>query len=492
MTVFTFGSNRKMGYLSNILGKQTRTWSFDGAGTDSVAPAASSMAPSPLSSSAVVMHANSSSDVNVPSAHTTSAASLVALSPHVVPITNPPHVHATLAPSIIPSEASTSAVNPPHMHATFTVSPTLLSASSMGGHPGYPQSRPLRNSISAQSGPVPEPTPVQGIQAASSMSGHSSHLLLFPSQSSVRGKSGPISGPTPVQATSSMSRHSSHLLPFPSQSSIHGQSGPVPGPTPVQGIQAASSMSRHSSHLPLFPSQSSVHGKSGPIPGLTAVPASSMSSHSSHCNPVPFPSQSSIHGHFGSAPGLTSMEGIHSSSRQPALDKLVQNGPFLSVVSHAFKTLEENLRAEFAAICEAVSRLVIVHQNVAMNTKRHKQKSPGTNIHDSEADDEASNNKSSDDEGGTRFDPFAKDPLRWTSTFNNCAKAVAAADFIDKVVNHKWYKYPPILEKFLNMDYVIFTLNRQLKHLQKIYDELQGGYSKKQRCLVTTASTTQK
>ncbi|KAI5991996.1 hypothetical protein F5J12DRAFT_786230 [Pisolithus orientalis] len=104
---------------------------------------------------------------------------------------------------------------------------------------------------------------------------------------------------------------------------------------------------------------------------------------------------------------LTSMEGIHPSSRQPALDKLDQNGPFLSVVSHAFKTLKENLRAEFTAIHGAVSRLVIVHQHIATNTKRHKWKSPGTNIHDSEANDEAL-----DDEGGTRFDPFAKDPLR--------------------------------------------------------------------------------
>ncbi|KAI6139551.1 hypothetical protein BKA82DRAFT_26393 [Pisolithus tinctorius] len=232
------------------------------------------------------------------------------------------------------------------------------------------------------------------------------------------------------------------------------------------------------------------------------------------------------------------MEGIHPSLRQPALDKLDQNGPFLSVISHAFKTLKENLRAEFAAICEAVSRPVIVHQNIATNTKCHKRKSPGTNVHDSEADDEALNDESSDDEGGTRFDPFAKDALRvifWqhlrkhlqillkiestsqlldtklpgcieitsenfcfdligkrTSTFNNCAKAVAAADFIDKVVNHKWYNYPPIPEKFLNMDYIVFMLNGQLKHLQKIYDELQGGYSKKRRCLVATASTTQK
>ncbi|KAI5990330.1 hypothetical protein F5J12DRAFT_786547 [Pisolithus orientalis] len=101
----------------------------------------------------------------------------------------------------------------------------------------------------------------------------------------------------------------------------------VSGPTPVQGIQTANSP------LPL---QSSAHGQSGPIPGPTAVPASS----------------SSIHGHFGSTLGLTSMEGIHPSLRQPALDKLDQKGPFLSVVSHAFKTLEENLRAEFAAICE--------------------------------------------------------------------------------------------------------------------------------------------
>ncbi|KAI5987309.1 hypothetical protein F5J12DRAFT_787102 [Pisolithus orientalis] len=104
---------------------------------------------------------------------------------------------------------------------------------------------------------------------------------------------------------------------------------------------------------------------------------------------------------------LTSIEGIHPSLRQPALDKLDQNGPFLSVVSHAFKTLKENLRVEFTAIHEAVSRPVIVHQNVAMNTKHHKWKSPGTNIHDSKANDE-----SLDDEGSTRFDPFAKDPLR--------------------------------------------------------------------------------
>ncbi|KAH7921122.1 hypothetical protein BV22DRAFT_988912, partial [Leucogyrophana mollusca] len=58
-----------------------------------------------------------------------------------------------------------------------------------------------------------------------------------------------------------------------------------------------------------------------------------------------------------------------------------------------------------------------------------------------------------------------------TSPFNKQALHVATADFITKVTEAKWYNYPAIPAKFLDADYVQFTLHGQLLNLKRAYRE---------------------
>lgn len=65
---------------------------------------------------------------------------------------------------------------------------------------------------------------------------------------------------------------------------------------------------------------------------------------------------------------------------------------------------------------------------------------------------------------------FRLDLTRSRNTlFNRCAKGVFARDFIHKVTQDKWYSFPPILDKYLDLDYVQHTFHGQMKHLIKVY-----------------------
>ncbi|KAH7920024.1 hypothetical protein BV22DRAFT_987510, partial [Leucogyrophana mollusca] len=58
-----------------------------------------------------------------------------------------------------------------------------------------------------------------------------------------------------------------------------------------------------------------------------------------------------------------------------------------------------------------------------------------------------------------------------SSPFNKQALCVAAADFITKVTEAKWYNYPAIPAKFLEPEYVEFTLYGQMLNLRRAYRE---------------------
>ncbi|KDQ53411.1 hypothetical protein JAAARDRAFT_197559 [Jaapia argillacea MUCL 33604] len=68
-------------------------------------------------------------------------------------------------------------------------------------------------------------------------------------------------------------------------------------------------------------------------------------------------------------------------------------------------------------------------------------------------------------------------------------------DFVDKVQSKKFYSFPPILEKYLDIDYVIFKLHGQLKYLKVVYSKyVLGNVTQVQRneCLQKNAASGRK
>ncbi|KAF8833546.1 hypothetical protein BDN67DRAFT_1017428 [Paxillus ammoniavirescens] len=214
-------------------------------------------------------------------------------------------------------------------------------------------------------------------------------------------------------------------------------------------------------------------------------------------------------------------------------DAMVQLGPILSMMSANFTTLQDTLNAEFRAMRNALQAQVREpaspytqsqdhlhsgHSRRPLSSSINSVSVPLSSDTGADADDEISENKDqhfytthlrlalpppTDEEikvfknhmpnciqitpENFRFDLNHKQ----TSPFNNCAKTVAAVEFLKRVKDDHYF-YPPIPSKFLNQDYVVFMLHGQLKHLIRIYKELQAGPSKKTKRLIDTSWTTRK